>query len=145
MQENENILNEIEQRLNMLEKEKNEMENLYGIDEDIINDSSVIKSHFEKTTEIKNKFNSARIYENSNLPKLEIKKKEIKRIYKTPEILKDSLKYEPAINDLRSEKEFEPSFSFHHKIENNPYIPKGSSVNNYVRYLNEDYIQNYLN
>jgi hypothetical protein len=146
MQEEENVLNAIEERLKMLEKEKNEIENLYGIDEYILNDPSLLKYQMEKTTEFKNTKISTKKFEHTNLPKLEIKKQEVKRIYKTPEIFKDSLKYEPALNDLRLENEFEPSFcSLNNKMESYPYIPKESNLNTYIKYLSEKYIQNYLN
>jgi hypothetical protein len=147
MKSEKNIIDVIEEKLKQLEREKNEIENLYGIDENILeeytNKKQIANFEYDETKGIKT-LKSRTIY--ANLPKLEAPtKKEIKMSYKTPESLQDSLKYEPDIKDLLEEDQFEPAFSSLNNLKIPPSIKKGYNISSYVEYLNDDYNQNYLN
>ena len=152
MNENENIIDAIEQRLKVLEREKDQIELIYGIDENILSNIESLEqgklSNLKKfILDPKNKKSKViNNYGTPSLPKLEpSKKKEIKSFYKTPDYLKDSLRYEPSINDLWSEKDFEPSFANLNSLKTNPSIPKGNSISNYIDWVNKDYFENYMN
>lgn len=149
MEDGKNIIDAIEERLKQLEKEKDEIENLYGINEDVIKEFTNSKEKKEeslKKTQNRIGKSKSELFYDSKLPKLEITaKKEMKSFYKTPDTLQDSLKYEPNIKDLLDEEEFEPSFTNLNSLKTNPYVPKGSNISSYIDFLNEDYTANYIN
>ncbi len=136
-----NMIDVIELKLKELEKEKKEIESLYGIDENILEEftkknilSESLKSN---VTQPKTKL--------KNLPKLEVNKKEkIHTSYKTPDSLQDSLKYEPSIKDLLIESEFEPSFKNINSLKTYPSIIQGFDVSEYVNYINVDFNNTYI-
>jgi hypothetical protein len=138
-----NLIDVIELKLKQLEQEKDEIENLYGIDEKLLEE--YIKKPVDK---IQNKTKIAKPTLNfKNLPKLETtqKPKVVEKVYKTPELLVDSLKYEPNIKDLLYEEEFEPSFRNLNNLKTKPSIPPGFNISEYIKYLNNDYNKNYIN
>jgi hypothetical protein len=150
MQADKNIIDEIEERLKQLEKEKDEIENMYGIDENILkeytntNNSVKYKSHSSSNENVASLLKNKSTY--NNLPKLDVTiKKENKIAYKTPDTLQDSLKYEPNIKDLLDDNEFEPSYTNLNNLKTKASIPKGYNISWYIENLNEDYIDNYLN
>ena len=144
---------------------------MYGINEDLIKEYSNHstynnnsnnqnnKSKFStklsitnNTNKISQNFTTKNYYTNTNnntpLPKLETQttKKDFKNsLYKTPETLQDSLKYEPSIKDLLDENDLEPSFSNLNNLKTNPFIAKSSNISEYINHINEDYISNYIN
>ncbi len=133
-----NVIDAIEERLKELEKEKDEIENKYGIDKNILEELTIPKEKKKR----KNK--STTLYD--NLPKLDsIKKKENTIPYKTPESLQESLKYEPSLKDLLDPNDFEPSFSNMNHLKSKPSIRKGFKLSTYIDYINEEYINNYIN
>jgi hypothetical protein len=135
-QQGHNMIDVIEERLKQLEREKEEIENEYGINEDILQEYTKKPIKIEKIKPVNY----------NNLPKLEIRKKEtIKNNYKTPDTLVDSLKYEPDINDLLDPDEFESKYTNIHNIKSNPSIPKEYNTKEYINFLLEEYNNNYLN
>ena len=145
-QVNLDVIDQIEYKLKQLEKEKNEIENLYGIDENILNNYLTVQEN------IKNKISTKKVVSNNkmrnydNLPGLEYKKpEEKKKNYKTPETLQDSLKYEPNLNDLLDENEFEPNFNSLSDLKTTPTIHKGFDSRVYIEYIQDEYINYYVN
>ena len=164
--DSENIIDAIEERLKQLELEKDNIEKMYGINEDLIkeysnnstnninfnnlNNKSKFPSKINTTNKISQNFNTKNYYTNTStpLPKLETQttRKDFKNsLYKTPESLQDSLKYEPSIKDLLDENDLEPSFSNLNNLKTNPFIAKSSNISEYINHINEDYISNYIN
>ena len=141
--DSKNILDVIEDKLKKLEQEKDEIENLYGIDENILNEYSSMSINEKQKSKQNYNLNKLQNVHYENLPKLDVIKKDNKTFYKIPDSLQDSLKYEPKIKDLFDEKDFEPSFTNLNNLKTNPTIPKGFQIKTYVEYLNEDYIKNY--
>ena len=62
----------------------------------------------------------------------DIKPKEYTSKYKTPDNLKDSLKYEPNINDLADKETFEPTFVTLDTLKSKPKVSKDYNVCDYV-------------
>ena len=150
-----NVIDKIEARLQQLEREKDEIEKLYEIDEELLKENT-IKMMKTKSSNAQND----NIYVNNkdlnniqskvnfqNLPKLEPTMKEKKQSkYKMPESHAESLKYEPSLNDLYSIEEFEPSFTNLANLKIQPSIPK-SNTSILVEYLNRgsnSLIDNYI-
>jgi hypothetical protein len=143
-----NVIDMIEERLKQLEKEKEEMEKLYNLDENLLKE--VTSSNNINITNNKSSLKKKTIshpqpnYE--NLTKLDVSfKKELKKFYKTPNTLQDSLKFEPDIKDLLLKDEFEPTFTNNKNIKLGPTIPKGFNISLYIDYINSDYMKNYMN
>ena len=104
-----NVLDSIDKRLEMLEKQKEEIQRKYGINEATLNSININDIRIKKV-------NKPKLEGSQTLTKIEViknvEKSKIKNInYKTPEKLIDSLKYEPNIYDLIQEDEFVPKFS----------------------------------
>ncbi len=136
-----NIIDIIELKLKELEAEKDEIEILYGIDENILDD-------FTKKSDLSESIKSASksVKPNfKNLPKLEVSKKEKSSNYKTPETLVHSLKYEPNIRDLYSESEFEPTFKNLNELKTYPSITHCYDISDYVMSQNREYSKKYIN
>ena len=131
-----NVINSIDKRLEMLEKQKEEIQRKYGINEATLNSINISDIRIKKVTKPK-------LEGSQNLTKIEVlkdieKTKINKNInYKTPEKLIDSLKYEPNINDLIQEDEFVPKFT-------NIKEPKSKSINPPTYDINE-YIDDVIN
>jgi len=143
---NLDVIDQIEFKLKQLEKEKNEIENLYGVDENMLSNYLTVQEN------IKNKISNKKIVQNNkmrnydNLVDLEYKKPQEKKIaYKTPETLQDSLKYEPNLKDLLDETEFEPNFNSLYDLKTTPTIPRGFDIKDYVNYVQNEYINYYIN
>jgi hypothetical protein len=139
-----NLIDVIELKLKQLEQEKDEIENMYGIDENILAEytKKPTENLLTKTKHAKPTLNF------KNLPKLEPVAKPAKKVekqYKTPELLVDSLKYEPNIKELQYEDEFEPTFKNLNNLKTNPSIAPGYNISDYIKYLNNDYNKNYIN
>ena len=131
-----NVLDSIDKRLEMLEKQKEEIQRKYGINEATLNSININDIRIKK-------LNKPKLEGSQNLTKIEViktseKTKVNKNInYKTPEKLIDSLKYEPNINDLIQEDEFVPKFT-------NIKEPKSKSINPPTYDINE-YIDEVIN
>ena len=131
-----NVLDSIDKRLEMLEKQKEEIQRKYGINEATLNSININDIRIKKV-------NKPKLEGSQNLTKIEViktseKTKFNKNInYKTPEKLIDSLKYEPNINDLIQEDEFVPKFT-------NIKEPKSKSINPPTYDINE-YIDEVIN
>ena len=131
-----NVLDSIDKRLEMLEKQKEEIQRKYGINEATLNSINFNDIRIKKV-------NKPKLEGSQNLTKIEViktseKTKVNKNInYKTPEKLIDSLKYEPNINDLIQEDEFVPKFT-------NIKAPKSKSINPPTYDINE-YIDDVIN
>ena len=131
-----NVLDSIDKRLEMLEKQKEEIQKKYGINEATLNSININDIRIKKV-------NKPKLEGSQNLTKIEViktseKTKVNKNInYKTPEKLIDSLKYEPNINDLIQEDEFVPKFT-------NIKEPKSKSINPPTYDINE-YIDEVIN
>lgn len=126
-QEN-NIIDSIDKRLEMLEKQKEEIQKKFGIDEATLNSIKINDNQIQYPQYLK-KLGKPKREAFENLTKIEVlkdknkeKEKYMNVNYKTPEKLIDSLKYEPNINDLIQEDEFAPKFS-------NMKDPKSKSIN----------------
>ena len=61
-----------------------------------------------------------------------MKIKEPRVNYKTPELLIDSLKYEPNINDLKDKETFEPTYTSLNTLKSKPTIPQGYDITSYI-------------
>ena len=130
-----NVLDSIDKRLEMLEKQKEEIQRKYGINEATLNSININDIRIKKV-------NKPKLEGSQTLTKIEVikyvEKSKIKNInYKTPEKLIDSLKYEPNIYDLIQEDEFVPKFS-------NIKEPKSKSINPPTYDINE-YIDDVIN
>ena len=130
-----NVLDSIDKRLEMLEKQKEEIQRKYGINEATLNSININDIRIKK-------INKPKLEGSQTLTKIEViknvEKSKIKNInYKTPEKLIDSLKYEPNIYDLIQEDEFVPKFS-------NIKEPKSKSINPTTYDINE-YIDDVIN
>ena len=131
-----NVIDSIDKRLEMLEKQKEEIQRKYGINEATLNSININDIRIKKV-------NKPKLEGSQNLTKIEVlkdteKTKINKNInYKTPEKLIDSLKYEPNINDLIQEDEFVPKFT-------NIKEPKSKSINPPTYDINE-YIDDVIN
>ena len=131
-----NVLDSIDKRLEMLEKQKEEIQRKYGINEATLNSININDIRIKKV-------NKPKLEGSQNLTKIEViktseKTKVNKNInYKTPEKLIDSLKYEPNIYDLIQEDEFVPKYT-------NIKEPKSKSINPPTYDINE-YIDEVIN
>ena len=140
-QEN-NIIDSIDKKLEMLEKQKEEIQKKFGIDEATLNSININDRQIQFPSYLNKKIIKPKREGTENLTKIEVlkereKEKNININYKTPEKLIDSLKYEPNINDLIQEDEFVPKFS-------NIKDPKSKSINPPTYEINE-YIDNVIN
>ena len=140
-QEN-NIIDSIDKRLEMLEKQKEEIQKKFGIDEIKLNSININDCQSYYPQYLNKKIVKPRREGYDNLTKIEVLKKgenekNINANYKTPEKLIDSLKYEPNINELFHGDEFFPTFS---NIKN----PKSKSINPSTYEVNE-YIDDVIN
>ena len=131
-----NVIDSIDKRLEMLEKQKEEIQRKYGINEATLNSININDIRIKKV-------NKPKLEGSQNLTKIEVvKNPEKTKInkntnYKTPEKLIDSLKYEPNIYDLIQEDEFVPKFT-------NIKEPKSKSINPPTYDINE-YIDEVIN
>ena len=140
-QEN-NIIDSIDKKLEMLEKQKEEIQKKFGIDEKTLNSININDRQIQLPSYLNKKIIKPKREGTENLTKIEVlkereKEKNININYKTPEKLIDSLKYEPNINDLIQEDEFVPKFS-------NIKDPKSKSINPPTYEVNE-YIDDVIN
>ena len=141
-QEN-NVIDSIDKRLEMLEKQKEEIQKKFGIDEATLNSIKLNDNQIQYPQYLK-RIGKPKREGYENLTKMEVlkdkkseKEKNLNINYKTPEKLIDSLKYEPNINDLIQEDEFVPKFS-------NVQEPKSKSTNPQTYDINE-YIDDVIN
>jgi len=136
-----NILDIIDKRLEILEKERQDIETKYGINENILNENFQMEIKQLKPSKINyNKLPGIK-------ERRDIKVQEKKIIYKTPDKLIDSLKYEPDIKDLivMDKENFAPTFSNLNIIKSNPTNPPTYDVTQFVQDdINEEYYNNIL-
>lgn len=142
-EDNKNIIDVIDARLEQLKREQEEIEKNYGIDEQLLNSFSFSGRIYIPTPQEKitlSKSNKRTYF--TNLTKIDdtIKPKEPKVQYKTPEMLIDSLKNEPNIKDLLDKETFEPTFTSLNVLKSKPSIQKSYDVTDYVKdTINQDY------
>ena len=137
-----NVITSIDKRLEKLEKQKEEIQKKYGINESLLNSININLNNFKYPQYIHKRVNRPVLEESKNLTKIEVQKcieksKNLNINYKTPDKLVDSLKYEPNINDLIKEEEFFPKFS-------NIKEPKSKNINPPTYEIN-DYIDEVIN
>ena len=126
-----NVLDSIDKRLEMLEKQKEEIQRKYGINEATLNSININDIRIKKV-------NKPKLEGSQNLTKIEViktseKTKVNKNInYKTPEKLIDSLKYEPNINDLIQEDEFVPKYTNIKESKSKSINPPTYDINEYI-------------
>ena len=139
-----NVIDSIDKRLEMLEKQKEEIQKKFGIDEATLNSINISGHKIKYPSYLNKKMGIPKREGYENLTKIEVLKdrdKDKERYsninYKTPEKLIDSLKYEPNINDLITEEEFVPKFT-------NLNEPKSKSINPPTYEIN-DYIDDVIN
>ena len=126
-----NVIDSIDKRLEMLEKQKEEIQRKYGINEATLNSINISDIRIKKVTKPK-------LEGSQNLTKIEVfkgneKTKINKNInYKTPEKLIDSLKYEPNINDLIQEDEFVPKYTNIKEPKSKRINPPTYDINEYI-------------
>ena len=137
-----NIIDSIDKRLEMLEKQKEEIQKKFGIDEIALNSININDCQNYYPQYLNKRVVKPRREGYDNLTKIEVLKKgenekNININYKTPEKLIDSLKYEPNIKDLVQGDEFFPTFS-------NIKDPKSKSINPSTYEVNE-YIDDVIN
>ena len=126
-----NVIDSIDKRLEMLEKQKEEIQRKYGINEATLNSINISDIRIKKVTKPK-------LEGSQNLTKIEVlkdteKTKINKNInYKTPEKLIDSLKYEPNINDLIQEDEFVPKYTNIKESKSKSINPPTYDINEYI-------------
>lgn len=140
-----NIIDAIENRLKQLQQEKEQIEEEYGINQDVLLQYSTNPKSDKYSTNINKTHKYAKSINYDTLPKLDPPKKDaLKQSYKTPETLQDSLKYEPNIKDLLDDEEFEPSFTNLNSLQISPSIPKGFNTEDYIAYLMQQHINSYI-
>ena len=136
-----NIIDSIDKRLEMLEKQKEEIQKRYGIDEATLNSINIHEQKFKYPNYLSKKMGMPKREGYDNLTKIEVlkdkdkdkeKEKYLNINYKTPEKLIDSLKYEPNINDLIQEEEFAPKFSNLNDPKSKSINPPTYEINNYI-------------
>ena len=134
-----NVIDSIDKRLEMLEKQKEEIQKKYGIDEATLNSINISDHKIKYPSYLNKKMGIPKREGYENLTKIEVlkdKDKEKERYsninYKTPDKLIDSLKYEPNINDLIQEEEFVPRFSNLNDPKSKSINPPTYEINNYI-------------
>ena len=137
------VIDSIDKRLEMLEKQKEEIQKKFGIDEATLNSININEHQIKYPQYINKKIGMPKREMYGNFTKIDVlnknkeKEKNLNINYKTPEKLIDSLKYEPNINDAIQEDEFIPKFS-------NIKDPKSKSINPPTYEIN-DYIAELIN
>ena len=137
-QEN-NIIDSIDKRLEMLEKQKEEIQKKFGIDEATLNSININDNQIKYPQYLNKRMGMPKREGYGNLTKIEVsrdknkeKEKNLNVNYRTPEKLIDSLKYEPNINDLIHEDEFVPKFSNIKDPKSKSINPPTYEINNYI-------------
>lgn len=141
------IINSIDRRLEYLEKQREEIEQKYGIDENVLNSFSFTNDITRFPPYLTQEIPKARPISYTGLSKLEVepKSREIILPYKTPEKLVESLKYEPCVKDLLDKENFVPTYTNLNTFKSHPSVPKCYEVSEYVeKDLNDDFIENIL-
>ena len=135
-----NILDIIDKRLEILEKERQDIETKYGINENILNNENFPT---EITLPKPSKINYNKLPGIKERRDIKIPEKKI--VYKTPDKLIDSLKYEPDIKDLIDKENFAPTFTSMNILKSNPSNPTTYDVTDFVQdNINEEYYNNIL-
>jgi hypothetical protein len=144
-QKDVNLLQQIEERLKDLEKEKEEFESKYGLNENIIDDPYLNSSNFTdikverpvKYEELLVKLPSLKNEHNQNTIKT-------KNNFKPSDSYKQTLKHEPHIDDMKDDKEFEYSISEINYIKPNIQLVKDNdALNDYLNELDDNIINNF--
>ena len=133
-----NVIDSIDKRLEMLEKQKAEIQKKFGIDEATLNSIKINDNQIQYPQYLK-RIGKPKREGYGNLTKIEVlkdkkneKEKNLNINYKTPEKLIDSLKYEPNINDLIQEDEFMPKFTNIKDPKSKSINPSTYEINNYI-------------
>ena len=133
-----NVIDSIDKRLEMLEKQKEEIQKKFGIDEATLNSIKINDNQIQYPQYLK-RIGKPKREGYDNLTKIEVlkdkkneKEKNLNINYKTPEKLIDSLKYEPNINDLIQEDEFMPKFTNIKDPKSKSINPPTYEINNYI-------------
>ena len=138
MSSENNVIDSIDKRLEMLEKQKEEIQKKFGIDEATLNSIKINDNQIQYPQYLK-RIGKPKREGYGNLTKIEVlkdkkneKEKNLNINYKTPEKLIDSLKYEPNINDLIQEDEFMPKFTNIKDPKSKSINPSTYEINNYI-------------
>lgn len=145
---NNNILNQIDERLNLLQKEKEKLEEIYGLNENLIREQDIDINQYLNV-----KLKKPTQYEKliKNIPSLEkdppndISHYKQNKIYAPSEKYLQTLKYEPNINDLKDEDEYE----YCEKVVNYIYPSinpiKEDEIEEYLDDFDDNIINNFYN
>ena len=133
------VIDSIDKRLEILEKQKEEIQKKFGIDETTLNSININDHQIKYPQYISKKMGIPKREMYGNFTKIEVlrdknkeKEKNLNINYKTPEKLLDSLKYEPNINDVIQEDEFIPKFSNIKDPKSKSINPPTYEVNSYI-------------
>ena len=149
MPQENNVIDSIDKRLEMLEKQKEEIQKKFGIDEATLNSININENQIKFPQYLNKKMGMPKRELNGNLTKIEVlkdknkeKEKNININYKTPEKLIDSLKYEPNIKDLIEEDEFAPKFYNIEDPKSKSTNPPTFEISEYIdEVINKDYFE----
>ena len=144
-----NILESIDKRLEILEKQKEEIQKKFGIDQAKLNSINISGNSIQFPHNLSKKIIKPKREGYDNLTKIEVFKPQEKMLnnnnYKTPEKLIDSLKYEPNINDLITEEEFVPKFSNIKESKSKSINPSTYDINEYTdEVINKNFFDDIL-
>ena len=143
-----NVIDSIDKRLEMLEKQKEEIQKKFGIDEALLNAININNNQINLPNHLMRKTNKPKREGYENLTKIEVFPKineKYSNNYKTPEKLIDSLKYEPNINDLITEEEFVPKFSNFQESKSKNINPPTCDILYYIDdVINNDFLNDVL-
>ena len=128
------VIYSIDKKLEQLEKEREEIERKYGIDENILNSFSFTDKIIPFPPSLTPPIPKPQRVTYENITKINhaVQIKEPRVNYKTPELLIDSLKYEPNINDLKDKETFEPTYTSLNTLKSKPTIPQGYDITSYI-------------
>lgn len=143
IEQSNGYLHDIEEKLKFLENQKLEIEEKYGINEDMIKNTinqypSNEEIKLKKPSEYKEYLTYMPNIHNLNANEDNIIKK---TTYKPSDSYKETLKYEPQINELKEDSEYE--YKEPYICLNRPNIPPTSEnavLNNYLDQIDEEYI-----
>ena len=141
-----NVIDMIDKKLEVLLKEKEEIEKKYGIDENLLNSFSFNGMLPQFPPSLTQSIPKSSKINYDNLTKIQdIKPKEIKRKYKTPDNYIESLKYEPDIKDVFEKDNFQPTFTSLNNLKSKPSNPKTYDITQFIdESINEDYLNEIL-
>lgn len=143
-----NIIDAIDERLEMLEKEKEEIEKKFGLDQNFLKTFSFTDNLSQNTYMSKTKQHKPKKINYEKLTKINNVKYEQEPLinnYKTPDKLMNSLKYEPNINELLDQENFKPVFTSLNTNQTTLSNPRTYEINDYLSdFVNQEFIKDVL-